>query len=102
SQRRRVGLEKRKAAAAGDSGARRLQSRRGQKHVLPSRTFGDDEAEQGGEPLAVNLGVVFEHNGEIETLVDDAPPGSAMAEEGADLPRSQREGIAGAETRGCI
>ena len=73
------GLKQREFAPADDVDARRLQTRRRQKHVVPSAAFGDREIEKGREPFLVDLGVVLEHAGEIETFVDDSPPGGAMA-----------------------
>ena len=46
----------------------------------------------------IDFSVIFEDEGEVEILLDNPPPGGAMAEERADLRRRQRERIARPET----
>ena len=42
----------------------------------------------------VDLSVVLEDEGEVERVIDDPPPGGAVAQENADLGPGQREWIA--------
>ena len=101
AQRRRVGAQERERAAAGDR--RPAADWRGRhQHVVPRRPFGGHELDQRREQAGVDLGVVFEDDREVELLVDDPPPGGAMAEENADFRRRQREGIARPETAARI
>src|SRR6516165_7664571 len=97
-----MGPQKRQFTAADDDSARRLQSRRGEYEIFPCAPLSDGEVKQGREPPRVDFGVVFEHAGEIETIVDDPPPGGAMAQERADLGRVTRERIERRKARARI
>ena len=92
SQGRRVGAEEREPAAARD---RRPVSDRlsRQQHIVPGRPFGGHELDQRRECGRVDLSVVLEDEGEVERVVDDPPPGRAVAEENADFGPRQREWI---------
>src|SRR5262249_25300646 len=56
--------------------------------------FGGRERDQRRERTGLDFRVVLEDEGEIERLVEDPPPGGAMAEKSADLRPRQRERIA--------
>src|SRR5208337_791492 len=97
SERRCVGPQQGESAAARDR--RPLSERLGrQQHIIPCRPLGGRELEERREFGRIDFSVIFEYEGEVEILVDDPPPGRAMAQENADLRRRQSERIARSET----
>ena len=101
AQGRRVRAHQGERAAAGDR--RPVADRRCRhQHIVPRRPFGGHELDQRREWASIDFGVVFEHHGEVELVVDDPPPGRAVAKEDADFRRRQRERIARTETAGRI
>ena len=72
-------------------------ARRRHQHIVPRRPLGGHERDQRREQVGVDLGVVFENDAEVGLLVDDPPPGGAMAQEDPDFgsPSARTDSAAG-------